>query len=160
MTERRDNHKPAATGLARVVDLLGGQKTLNRRIRTSLDAHEMIMGGLPGKAVVSLFEKLISIQPGPSVEKAVGMSHRTLQRYKTDQSRKSLSLEQSSRAWKFAEILAKATEIFGSQQQAEQWLERAATGLNRRRPIDLLATPAGVEMVEDFLGRLEYGVYV
>ena len=30
----------------------------------------------------------------------------------------------------------------------------------RRRPIDLLGTPAGVEMVEDLLGRIEYGVYV
>jgi putative toxin-antitoxin system antitoxin component (TIGR02293 family) len=57
-------------------------------------------------------------------------------------------------------ILAKATEMFGSQQEAEQWLERPAIGLNRRRPIDLLATPAGVELVEDFLKRLEYGVYV
>jgi len=32
-------------------------------------------------------------------------------------------------------------------------------GLNQRRPIDLLATPAGVEMVETFLERLDYGVY-
>jgi len=35
----------------------------------------------------------------------------------------------------------------------------AATGLDQRRPIDLLTTPAGVELVEDFLGRIEYGVY-
>jgi putative toxin-antitoxin system antitoxin component (TIGR02293 family) len=35
----------------------------------------------------------------------------------------------------------------------------AATGLNQRRPIDLLASPAGVALVEDFLVRLEYGVY-
>jgi uncharacterized protein (DUF2384 family) len=31
--------------------------------------------------------------------------------------------------------------------------------LNQRRPIDLLATTAGVELVEEFLERLEYGVY-
>ena len=28
-----------------------------------------------------------------------------------------------------------------------------------RRPIDLLSTPAGVKLVEEFLGRLKYGVY-
>ncbi|TIY10108.1 MAG: DUF2384 domain-containing protein, partial [Mesorhizobium sp.] len=39
------------------------------------------------------------------------------------------------------------------------WLERPAIGLDQRRPIDLLATPAGVELVEDYLERLEYGVY-
>ena len=68
--------------------------------------------------------------------------------------------EQSGRTWKFAEILAKATAVLGSQEEAEQWLERPAIGLNQRRPIDLLATPAGVEMIEDFLERLEFGVYV
>src|SRR5260370_9472837 len=72
---------------------------------------------------------------------------------------KGLNQEQSGRTGKFAEILAKATTIFGSQERAEQWLEKPATGLNQRRPIDLLSTPAGVELVEDFLERLEYGVY-
>jgi putative toxin-antitoxin system antitoxin component (TIGR02293 family) len=38
--------------------------------------------------------------------------------------------------WKFAEILAKATEVFGSQREAEQWMTRPATGLEQRRPID------------------------
>jgi hypothetical protein len=63
------------------------------------------------------------------------------------------------RAWKFAEILAKATDVLGTQAEAEQWLERPAIGLDQRRPIDLLGTPAGVELVEDYLERLEYGVY-
>jgi uncharacterized protein (DUF2384 family) len=31
--------------------------------------------------------------------------------------------------------------------------------LNRERPIDLLATPAGAELVQSFLTRLEYGAY-
>jgi putative toxin-antitoxin system antitoxin component (TIGR02293 family) len=34
-----------------------------------------------------------------------------------------------------------------------------AIGLDQRPPIDLLTTPAGVELVEDYLGRLEYEVY-
>jgi len=33
-------------------------------------------------------------------------------------------------------------------------------GLNGERPIDLLATRAGAEIVENFLNQLEYGVYV
>ena len=49
--------------------------------------------------------------------------------------------------------------MFGSQDEAEQWLDRPAMGLDRRRPINLLATPAGVELVEQHLTRLEYGVY-
>ena len=58
-----------------------------------------------------------------------------------------------------AEILAKATRVLGSQEEAEQWLKRPAIGLDRRRPVDLLTTPAGAKLVETYLGRLEYGVY-
>ncbi|MCP1838249.1 putative toxin-antitoxin system antitoxin component (TIGR02293 family) [Bradyrhizobium sp. USDA 4524] len=86
------------------------------------------------------------------------MSLRTFQRRK-DAPDKPLSQEQSGRTWKFAEILAKATDVFGSQEEAEQWLERPAIGLDQRRPIDLLVTPAGVELVEQYLTRLAYGVY-
>jgi putative toxin-antitoxin system antitoxin component (TIGR02293 family) len=57
------------------------------------------------------------------------------------------------------EILARATSAFGSQAAAEQWLAQPAIGLDGRRPIDVLATPAGVELVEDLLGRIKYGVY-
>ena len=70
-----------------------------------------------------------------------------------------MSQEQSGRTSKFAEILAKATSVFGSREEAEQWLERPAIGLDQRRPIDLLATPAGVSIVEEFLERLAYCVY-
>jgi len=59
-----------------------------------------------------------------------------------------------------AEILAKASAILGSQEVAERWLQTPAIGLNRQRPIDLLATRAGAEIVENFLSQLEYGVYV
>jgi putative toxin-antitoxin system antitoxin component (TIGR02293 family) len=59
----------------------------------------------------------------------------------------------------FSEILVKATAVLGSQEEAERWLERPAIGLEQRRPIDLLATPAGVRLVEELLGRIEYGVY-
>jgi putative toxin-antitoxin system antitoxin component (TIGR02293 family) len=69
------------------------------------------------------------------------------------------SPHQTARARKFAEIRARASSVFGSRTAAEQWLAQPATGLEQRRPIDLLTTPAGVKLVEDFLGRIEYGAY-
>jgi putative toxin-antitoxin system antitoxin component (TIGR02293 family) len=59
--------------------------------------------------------------------------------------------------YKFADILAKATALLGSQEEAERWLEWPAMGLDRRRPIDLLLTPGGAKLVEEFLGRLDHG---
>ena len=70
-----------------------------------------------------------------------------------------LSPEQSGRAWTFAEILARATALLGDRAEAEAWLDRSAIGLDGRKPIDLLATPAGVALIEDYLTRLEHGVY-
>lgn len=61
--------------------------------------------------------------------------------------------------WKISDVLARATAIFGSEQEAATWLRQDAVGLDQRRPIDLLATPAGMALVDDLLTRLEYGVY-
>ncbi len=148
-----------AMELERVANLLGGAEVLQRPIRNPLDAHEMLLRGLPGKALSHLIDSLVILRMHSSLQKAFGMSLRTFQR-RRDAPTKPLNKEQSGRTWKFAEILAKATEVFGSQKEAEQWLERPAIGLNQRRPIDLLETPAGVELVETYLRQLEYGVYV
>jgi putative toxin-antitoxin system antitoxin component (TIGR02293 family) len=143
----------------RAAGLLGGDRILRRKVRSPLDAHALLAGGLPGRALIHFIERLEVLDRTVSLEKGVGMSLRTFQRHK-DAPAKALSQDQGGRAWRFAEILAKATAAFGSQQDAEAWLERPATGLDRQRPIDLLATPAGAELVEDFLTRLEHGVYV
>ncbi|MBY5813536.1 antitoxin Xre/MbcA/ParS toxin-binding domain-containing protein [Rhizobium leguminosarum] len=144
--------------LKKIEALLGGSRILSRSLTNALDAHELLLHGLPATALDHLVGTLVVLGKNESLEKAVGMSLRTWQRRK-DTPSKPLSQEQSGRAWKFAEILTKATDIFGSQAEAEQWLERPAVGLEQRRPIDLLGTPAGVELVEDHLDRMEYGVY-
>lgn len=147
-----------AKDLKRVTQLLGGSKALGVRLKTRMDAHEVILRGLPALTLVNLVDCFHVLTWTPTVAKALGMSERTFQR-RREASAARLSQEQSGRTWQFAEILAKATEVFGSQREAERWLERPAIGLDRRRPIELLATPAGVELVEDHLTRLEYGVY-
>ena len=145
--------------VGRTVELLGGRATLRRPVRSRLEAHDMLREGLPGHALRHLVSNVVFLRAGgESLEKAVGISLRTYQRRK-DAPDKPLSPEQSGRAWKFAEILGRATQLFGSQAEAEQWLERPAMALDQRRPIDLLSTPAGVETIEDHLTRLEYGVY-
>ncbi len=138
--------------------LLGGARVLKHDVTDALDAHDMILQGMPARALTHLIGALQLIEPTTSLEKAIGMSLRTFQRSKASKA-KPLSREQGSRTWKFAEILAKATAILGSQDAAERWLERPAIGLNQLRPIDLLATSVGTEMVETYLMRIEYGVY-
>ncbi len=142
----------------KVTALLGGDRVLHHHLDSQLDVHEMLLEGLPGAALKHLVDHMRTLQTPASLEKAIGMSLRTFQRHKETPARK-LSPEQSGRTWKFAEILAQTIAVFGTQEAAEEWMARPAMGLDRHRPIDLLATPAGIEMVETFLGRLRYGVY-
>ncbi|WP_028630117.1 antitoxin Xre/MbcA/ParS toxin-binding domain-containing protein [Metapseudomonas resinovorans] len=62
-------------------------------------------------------------------------------------------------AVQYAKVLARATQVFGSREAAERWMEARALGLERRRPIDMLSSAEDLEVLETFLGRIEYGVY-
>lgn len=143
--------------LRHIADLLGGPKVVGKYPTDPLAAHELLEHGLPNVAIRNLIASMGVIAP-VAVESAIGMSARTRQRREKHPT-ELLSQDQAGRTWKFAEILTRATSVFGSRTAAEQWLVEPAIGLDRRRPIDLLSTPAGLELVEDFLGRLEYGVY-
>lgn len=138
--------------------LLGGRAVLKRDVHDPIDAHDLLLRGLPWQSLLHLLQTLSVLRQSDLLEGAIGMSVRTAQRKKAH-GKKPLSREQSGRAWNFAKILAKATDVFGTQQAAEEWLDRPAIGLDQRRPIDLLGTPAGVEIVEEYLERLDYGVY-
>ncbi len=142
---------------AEAADLLGGASLLQRKIRTRLDIHEVLERGIPSSAFNFLLSRVKVLAPA-DVRQAVGLSARTVQR-RNQTPQKPLSPEQSGRAWKFAELLAKATDVLGNQEAAEQWLNSPAIGLDQRRPLELLSTAVGAEMVERLLGRIEFGVY-
>lgn len=145
--------------IERTVALLGGSHTIGKPVRNSLEAHDILLAGLPSSALLHLTSQAEFLTEPNALDQAIGISVRTLQRRKKDAAKTVLSVEQSNRAWKFAEILGLATRIFGSRAEAEAWLNRPAIGLEQRKPIDLLATAVGVEAVETYLRRIEYGVY-
>lgn len=138
--------------------LLGGVRVLRHIPTTALETHEMLLRGLPGAALMHLIGASNLLRDPASLERAVGISLRTVQRRREDPDVR-LTAEQSGRAWRFAEILARATVVFGSQLEAEDWMDSPAIGLDQQRPVDLLQTPAGAGMVETLLGQMEYGVY-
>ncbi|MFL6754711.1 MAG: antitoxin Xre/MbcA/ParS toxin-binding domain-containing protein [Sphingomicrobium sp.] len=146
--------------IGRVVALLGGPAVLKVRINNRLDAHNVIEKGFPSAVLSKLVSNVALIKDDEALQKALGISKRTLYRRQGGDAAKNLSKEQSGRTWRFAEILAKAIGIFGSKEEAEHWMEEPAIGLNRERPIDLLSTTAGTELVDTYLDQIEYGVYV
>lgn len=139
-------------------DLLGGADFLGRQATEHLDAHDLVQKGIPAMALDHLLDELTLLERSQLLDGALGMSVRTLQRYRETPS-KPLSREQSDRVWSFAEILAKSIEVFGSREEAERWLDSPSIGLEQRRPLDLLATSAGTARVTTLLTQIDYGVY-
>ena len=70
-----------------------------------------------------------------------------------------LAADTSDRLFRLARITVRAEEVFGDEAVALDWLRTPNQALGAERPYDLLDTDAGVEAVEDELGRIEYGVY-
>jgi putative toxin-antitoxin system antitoxin component (TIGR02293 family) len=136
---------------------LGGKKFSPREVSGKVDVHSAIVKGVPYGAVIFLVNQVKELDEG-DVAKVLGISTRTLRRL-SETPQKQMPPELASKAWLFAETLAKATQVFGGKEEAERWMSRPAMGLNHQRPIDLLQTVQGAELVDDFLTRLEYGVY-
>ena len=147
------------TDVGRAVHLLGGEKAMEARVSNALEVHEVLLKGLPAGALLHLVSSVGFLEQGDALSNAIGISLRTLQRMRIRNPDELLSREQSSRAWRFAEIFGHAVEVQGSEAAAEDWMNRPAIGLSGRRPIDLVATSAGAEVVEEYLTRMEYGVY-
>lgn len=58
------------------------------------------------------------------------------------------------------EIVDKATEVFGSRDEALGWLNRPAMALDQRVPMSMMQTFEGRLRVKTLLTQLEYCVYV
>ncbi len=141
--------------------MLGGHSVVPRAVDSDVEVHDLILKGLPIRAMLRLLENLRVLET-PLVLIVLGMSPRNFQRRKAaarKDNRATLSAEEGSKLWKFAEILARATRTLGSHEAAETWLNSSQMGLEWKRPVDLLATIQGAEVVDTLLMRMEYGVY-
>jgi putative toxin-antitoxin system antitoxin component (TIGR02293 family) len=96
--------------------------------------------------------------PMPELLAAFGISLRTFMRLKAEPAKR-LDPDQSVRVWRFAEILAKAEDVLGTRDLAVEWMLAPAMALEKHRPIDLLTTSVGAQLVDDVIERMRYDVY-
>lgn len=144
--------------LAQSQVLLGGEEVVSAPLHSRLAVHEAIVGRrFPYASLQCLIRALPSLDEA-DVSKVLGISDRTLRRQR-ETPMNPMPAALASKAWLLAETLAKASEVFGSQGKAVEWLSKPAMGLDGQRPIELLQTVQGAELVNDFLTRLDYGVY-
>ena len=157
--------------MARVIDLPADQRTQRRSAEIAsllgmpgripaggLEVHDLVARGIPASALLHAYQQVEVLRDEHAFTRIMAMSLRSLQRLR-DKPSAVLALDAGGRLWRFAEILAKAADVLGSREAAQRWLAGPVMGLDQRRPIDLLATPAGTAMVDEFLDRLDHGVY-
>ena len=69
---------------------------------------------------------------------------------------KPLSPEDSEKILRILRVARRAEEVFGDQDRGREWLTSDVPALGRR-PLDLLDTQDGYELVIDELGRIVFG---
>ena len=89
------------------------------------------------------------------ISQILPVSERQMSRYDDDHV---LRKDISSHLIQLVELFEKGFEVFGSV-KFKIWIRSKSRVLGQSKPIELLDTPIGMEMVRDILGRIEYGVY-
>lgn len=145
----------AKSTYASVEKILGTRLGVNDQIQL----HQHILRGLPQQSIVKLIETLLTINREAGL-RATGMSRSTWHRIKASPETKAvLDPDRSSRVWNLAEVLATAQDLLGSKDEAERWLASPAIGLNSHKPIELMKSPQGAELVKTLLMRMAHGIY-
>ncbi|MNR13064.1 hypothetical protein D3C85_1294480 [compost metagenome] len=93
------------------------------------------------------------------VERITGKSVRTVQRLAKETEPVRLNQQQSTIAYQYAQSLEHATNVFGNLQLAENWLQKPCKFLEGHTPLELIDNSLGFQVVEDYLTRIEHGVY-
>jgi putative toxin-antitoxin system antitoxin component (TIGR02293 family) len=123
---------------------------------SALEAHDLVTRGLSVDQARELMESFQYIDRA-TVLKIMGISERTLQRARA--AAKPLDSNATDRSLRLAAVTGQAISVLGSQVAAERWLASPALGLDRRRPIDLLQSSEGTNLVKTLLTRMDHGVY-
>lgn len=136
----------------KVVEVVGGERTVGRIVRNAGDLIAAVRAGLPAATVeyvvdagkMSLSEIDAAILPRKTLARRIkaGM----------------LTADQSDRLIRVAKVIALAEETFGSPDKAKTWLRRETGPLGGVSPMSLLDTTEGAAQVEQLLHRIAYGV--
>ncbi|WP_278183484.1 type II RES/Xre toxin-antitoxin system antitoxin [Vibrio misgurnus] len=69
------------------------------------------------------------------------------------------STQESDVMYRLAMLIKLATDLFGNEQRALEWVRESVYGLNGKRPLDMIATTVDFETIKDLIGRVEHGVF-
>jgi len=139
--------------VAEVTRILGGERTLGRRIRTTDDLRSAVEEGLPVAALI----RVVAHMAGSDIA-AAGLKYRIVPKATLHRRRGRLNLEESERLERLARITALAEQVWEEEALAHEFLRSAQPQLGGHAPLDLVRTDLGARQVEELLMKLEYGL--
>ncbi len=89
------------------------------------------------------------------ISELLPVSERQLSRYDPDHI---LRKDISSHLIQLVALFERGYEVFG-EEKFKIWVRTENRALGNNKPIDILDTPIGIEMIQDILGRIEHGVH-
>ena len=134
--------------------LLGGEAVIGQSIQSEMDLYELGRLGIPKKSLVALAGKIN--MPLSAISRLLHVTERTLQR-KEDGDRLNGAI--SEHIIQIAEVYSRGSEVFDSTEAFQTWISTRNRVLGNKKPIELLSSRYGAQMVLDELGRIEYGVF-
>lgn len=124
-----------------------------RQKRAQFAYLKIIKEGIKTRAVNSFVDH--SLLSKKQVSKLLHVSPRTLQR----NVEKRLDVQSSERLLELTRLYILGEEVLGSTQKFNTWLNRNNQALSDQKPIGFLETSLGIDMIEDELIRIEFGVF-
>jgi putative toxin-antitoxin system antitoxin component (TIGR02293 family) len=88
---------------------------------------------------------------------AIIAPRRTLARRK--ENNEYLTVAESDRVLRLERIAEHADRVFGNHEKAQRWLRSEIIALDGAKPIDLLASETGANVVFEELVRIDYGMF-
>lgn len=125
---------------------------------TSLELFMLVREGFAFDDVAAMVSASELYSAANILRRITGNSTRSLQGQRKG-SLARLNPQQSALAFRYAQALEHAAVVFGSQRGAEEWLARPCRYLEDDVPLTMIENPFGFRVVEEYLLRIEMGVY-
>lgn len=115
---------------------------------------KVLRNGLPYKAYSHLSAR--KDLGADSLLPILGISIATLKRRAKE---KAFSRSESNNLYRFARLLAEASNVFNSRDKAIAWFKSPNRALSGDTPLFRLETEIGYQQVVDLISRIKYGIY-
>jgi putative toxin-antitoxin system antitoxin component (TIGR02293 family) len=138
-----------------LVSLLGGKNIVVNPIQSDFDLIALSNEGITKASLDALIGHLGYTKKSFS-ENILDVSVKTLERKKSTDK---LDKRTSSHIIEIAKVVEHAFAVFENEEKVKSWLNYPNRALSNIKPIDLFYIPTGLKMVDDVLGRIEYGIF-